>query len=180
MSVQYHSVIRCRLQRPVCPKADSAWTNARVAGEAGGDSSRSLTSVPLSVPYLSSACAYPRADSPDRPPTTGRNYLQPQQIISSQSRKLPADITELAQPLEVPAGPAPSHGFAISCFRAPPGGGPSVQNRFNALLDVIYSGIFSHSTLLGLKNFAEINRHEPSERTLNFKIRLLAGPTPGV
>src|SRR6516162_1041211 len=27
--------------------------------------------------------AYPRADSPDRPPTTGRNYLQPQQIISS-------------------------------------------------------------------------------------------------
>jgi hypothetical protein len=45
--------------------------------------------------------AYPRADSPDRPPSTGRNYLQPQQIISSQSRKLPADITELPQPLEV-------------------------------------------------------------------------------
>ena len=68
----------------------------------------------------SSGCAYPRSDSPDRPPTTGRNYLQPQQIISSQSRKLHADITELPQPLEVPAGPAPSHGFAISCFRAPP------------------------------------------------------------
>ena len=61
---------------------------------------------------------YPRADFPDRPLATGRNYLQPQQIISSQSRKLPADITELPQPLEVP--PAPSHGFAISCFRAPP------------------------------------------------------------
>jgi hypothetical protein len=36
---------------------------------------------------------HPRADSPDRPPTTGRNYLHPQQIISSQSRKLYADIT---------------------------------------------------------------------------------------
>jgi hypothetical protein len=33
--------------------------------------------------------AYPRADSPDRPPTTGRNYLQLQQIISSQLENYP-------------------------------------------------------------------------------------------
>src|SRR6516165_5168022 len=60
--------------------------------------------------------AYPRADSPDRPPTTGRNYLQPQQIISSQSRKLHADITELPQPLEVPAGPFPRFCYQLlSC-----------------------------------------------------------------
>src|SRR5262249_17465462 len=57
-----------------------------------------------------------RADSPDRPPTTVRNYLQPQQIISSQSRKLPADITELPQPLEVPAGPFPRFCYRLlSC-----------------------------------------------------------------
>ena len=60
--------------------------------------------------------AHPRADSPDRPPTTGRNYLQPQQIISSQSRKLHADISELPQPLEVPAGPFPRFCYQLlSC-----------------------------------------------------------------
>jgi GTPase SAR1 family protein len=34
-----------------------------------------------------------RADFPDRPPTTSRNYLQTQHIIPSRSRKLPADMT---------------------------------------------------------------------------------------
>jgi hypothetical protein len=36
-----------------------------------------------------------RADFPDCPPTTRRNYLQPQQIISSRLGRLPADITVL-------------------------------------------------------------------------------------
>jgi len=98
---------------PVTPRAQvkSARVPVRCGclGAALGKGDRAPQEFPSGTRYW---LAYPRPDSPDRPPTTGRNYLQPQQIISSQSRKLHADITELPQPLEVP--PAPSHGFAIS------------------------------------------------------------------